>query len=364
MHQGAPFSWQAPRRHAAHRRLAVWAGAGALALAVAGCTSHAGRPGLDASGRSAEPTSFTTPFFDYEPGFAPQIRNGGTTANGSHTIYRLEAASEGYNNQPGNRIGASYYRSGAPGAKRLVVVLPIWGASAYPPRALVNGLLKRKNAARTNILWLDGEKKMLDLDTLRSLQSQEELDWEVERTVTAIRNTVADVRRFLDWGLAEDDVDPASVGIVGFSISAMIGAMVMAVDERIASGVFAMGGAHFHEILAHCPRGTGEARANVLAQLGWTAEEYERYLEGPLEAINPVSYVGAIPPRPALLLDAARDDCIPETARHDFWQAMGRPERLSIHCKHRMAFLSFSPLGFRHAVRRIARFFDETLPAS
>lgn len=343
------------------RAVLRWPALGTAALMVlAGCTTQMARPGLDApSWRSGPPS-----FFDYEPAFEPEVQNGGHTRSGSHAVYRLDAVSPGHNNQPDDRIGATYYRSKAAGKKRLIVVLPIWGASEYPPRVLVHGLLKRRNAARTNVLWLDGEKKMLDLETLGSLATREELDRELEQTVLATRNTVGDVRRFLDWALAQDDVDPESVGLAGFSIGAMIGAVVMAVDERVAAGVFAMGGAHYHEILATCPRGTGEARAHVLERLGWSAEKFESYLKGPLDSIDPVRYVGAIPPRPVLILDAARDDCIPKTARQDFYRAMGRPERLSIPCRHRTAFLTFTPLLFRHAVRRIARFFDETLPAS
>ncbi|OGY98309.1 MAG: hypothetical protein A3E09_02610 [Candidatus Liptonbacteria bacterium RIFCSPHIGHO2_12_FULL_60_13] len=61
-----------------------------------------------------------------------------------------------------------------------------------------------------------------------------------------------------------------------------------------------------------------------------------------------------------LLVDSLYDDFIPRTAQDDLWQAMGRPERVSMKYAHKRSFL-MSFLGFHFADRLVAEFFRKKL---
>ncbi|HZL92399.1 MAG TPA: hypothetical protein VFB99_02105, partial [Vicinamibacterales bacterium] len=56
-----------------------------------------------------------------------------------HDVLRLSYPSSGHNGHPDNLVEGQFYRSREPGAKKLVVVMPIWGTSDYPPEKISNG---------------------------------------------------------------------------------------------------------------------------------------------------------------------------------------------------------------------------------
>ena len=66
-------------------------------------------------------------------------------------------------------------------------------------------------------------------------------------------------------------------------------------------------------------------------------------------------------PSRILIFDARDDPCISESARHDLWVAMGRPERYTIHNTHRKAFYSMTILGGNWMQAKVWQFFERTL---
>lgn len=340
---------------------------GILLLATVGCASHARRP---PAGGWPE-VSIPAATFAYTPGPDPRLRPDDSPdaelgRHDHHDVYVVEMPSAGYNNQPGNQVTATYYISRSDsrvaGQKRLIVVLPIWGSSEYPSRTVVRRLVNRRHGPGTNVLWVDGPRKMVSLDALLALQSLPELNQELDRTIAATRNTVADVRRLIDWAVARGDVDPQRIGIAGFSISAMVGAMVMAVDERVQAGVFVMGGAHLNEALGSCPRRTAAARENVLAQLDWSVDDFKNHLGQRLDPVEPIHFLPAVRGRNILVLESMIDGCMNKKSRAAFWNGMGRPKRVLIPFKHQLSFFTFSRLFLRTSVGRIERFFNRHLP--
>jgi hypothetical protein len=80
-----------------------------------------------------------------------------------------------------------------------------------------------------------------------------------------------------------------------------------------------------------------------------------------LEAVNPVRFAGRVDPAKLLVIDAAEDNCIPGDARERFWQAMGRPERVSYQYSHRATFLALTFLGGHDMQHKVYEFLDRTL---
>ncbi len=77
--------------------------------------------------------------------------------------------------------------------------------------------------------------------------------------------------------------------------------------------------------------------------------------------IDPASYPGRTDPSRVLIIEAGRDTCVPENCRDDLWEALGRPEKITLDYGHKKAFLSFTPLGNNWMRRQIWDFFEAKL---
>ena len=170
-----------------------------------------------------------------------------------------------------------------------------------------------------------------------------------------------DVRRFLDWAETQPDVDLERVGLIGFSIGAVVAAMIAPHEPRISSTVLVMGGGRPGEILAYCDGKAQKTREAVTQRLGWTVDEYRERMTDIFRNVDPVRYGAAIDPERVIIFDAEQDECIPRSAQEDLWEAMGRPQRISLPYSHRVAFLALTPLGGNFVREEIWGFLSRAL---
>lgn len=281
---------------------------------------------------------------------------------GLYRVWDMELTSLGDNGQPGNHVRARYFESRLPGRKRLILVLPIYGKSHYPSRKVARYLTKDRDAETTNVLMLLGGENLYNWRALAGSKTEEEFLDEVERTVQRVKNTVVDARRLLDWSEGRPEIDPERIGIVGFSFSSILANLTMALDERIAAGVFFMGGGHIHRIFAHCEgNDLQKVRREMRRRLHWSDLHFEYKLEAPLRPMDPIHLASLLEDRPVLLGESVVDAVIPPSSRRDLRQALGEPERIRFVIGHRAAFLSLTPLGFNYSTRKIRRFFLDNL---
>ena len=277
-----------------------------------------------------------------------------------YTVFDVFIPSAGRNRQRDGMVTGEYFQSNAPGSRPLVVVLPIWGASTYPPRTLQRRLTRGPIHGLVNVLILDGAANLFDWEGLASVASEEAFDRLIRDGIETTWTTVADVRRLLDWAERRPETN-GRMAIVGFSRGAMMGSLLMGIEPRLDTGVFLMGGADIHDVIATCPGQLGRVRKHVHEQFGWTADQYAQRLEEPLASINPARWAGSVRPNDVLYVEATRDKCVPESARQLLWSALGEPERIRIHAGHRRAFLSMTLLDFHSVTRRIKGFLEERL---
>ena len=324
------------------------------------CVSHTTKPyRAEARGdvRRAAPPSLRPP--------GPRLDVVEMTAgrSGDHDVLKLyRTAPCGASTR--SELGALAYVSRAPGAKRWILVLPIWGSSTYPPRKLVTWLTHGSSGRGTNVLWIQdpGRASLIDFPSLRASPSPEDFLAVLSRSADCIGAAAQDVRGWLDWVLHQPGVDPRRVGLVGCSIGAMVGSLAMGRDGRFGAGVFVMGGGHLDEILSTCYGEEAEVRRHAAEAFGWSQEEFQREVAEPLAAVDPVAVAGNINPADVLFIDAGRDSCIPPSARDGLWEAMGRPERVTLDYDHKTSFLSMTFLGFDRTTQRAVEFLDAKLP--
>jgi hypothetical protein len=332
-------------------------------LVVTGCyTSHVrtqyidvGVPQLTHAGETSSP-------FTYQKGVVPFTNH--VQGTGANTLYEhrfLEIPSVGDNNQPGGLVTASYYRSRVAGAHPLVIVLPIWGTYTYPPRKM-SRFVQNHSDGRAHVLHVHGERYFLDWDRLATAPDEASFLDVFRNAIEHQRVTMIDVSRLIDWAEQRPEIDGERVALIGFSIAASVAGSILTQEPRFAAAALVMGGAEQHKIMAYCAGYRLNAvRARVARDFGWSAEDLEVRFEPIMHEVDAANYRGLIDPRNVLIVDADRDDCMAEDCRESMWEALGRPERITMNYDHKRAFYSFTPLGFNWLRYRVWEFLEERL---
>jgi dienelactone hydrolase len=353
-------------RHLRHRaggpptRVALLLAALLAAASLAGCASRVHTPFLPGydSGR-APLVRIATSQFDYVADWRfPSYPITGEEAH--YWLRSLEIPSVGENGQAGNLITATYYQGKRAGAKPLVIVLPIWGIHEYPSNTISAGL-RTRGAGTINVLQILGERPLFDWDALDDVESEAEFFRMLDRMIDRFVATVIDIRRLVDWAATRPDVDRERIGLIGFSMSALVASVALANEPRLAAGILVMGGADLHETLAACDHEIERARERILERLDWSLDQFKRELQRELAGINPARFAGMADPSRVLIVEAAKDTCVPKSARDRLWRAFGRPERIAYLYDHRTAFLAMTFLGGYSLQRQVYRFLDRAL---
>ena len=329
-----------------------------LALLVAGCASHTLVP-YDAQ-RSSPPAapSATEPIFPYQQQpISVHDQDLSNKETDSYNVRQLELDSIDENGQSNDRLTGLYFQGKAPGRTPLVIVLPIWGSYTYPPYAIAAGL-RRRSEGGINVLRVGGESFVLEWEDMAEAPTKEVFLDEMAAGLTRVRANVVDVSRIIDWAEAQPDIDPERIGLIGFSHGGITAGLVAVNETRLAATVIVMGGAHPDRIFATCPGRVGKLREIILERFDWTVEEYQTALAPVWKPYDAANYPGRADPASILIIDAAKDHCIPPDAREALWEVLGRPEHISLNYGHKKAFLSMTPLGFNWMRKQIYRFFD------
>lgn len=264
------------------------------------------------------------------------------------------------NGQPGNHMSGKYYASPSDGRKPLVIVLPVWGVSEYPSVTMAHAILKR-SGGRMNVLRVDGRDRLMPWKQIENSATLEEFVAGISNSAQRLKHAVIDTRRLIDWAASRAEIDPDRIGLVGFSISAVTGTLVAQSDPRIRSSALVMGGAEIGRIVSACPGNEKETREGIMSNLGLELAEYQQTIRTLFEGLDPADYPNRVDPRSILIVDAGRDECIPESSREAWWEALGRPERISFNYSHRESFLAMTPLGLNFLRRKIYEHLARTL---
>lgn len=300
--------------------------------------------------------------YDKTP-IAPKLRELFHAESDYYVVYSLTFRSVGVNGQKGNRVTGSYYKSKTPGKKKLVIIPPIYGSSAFPAETTLRHLTEWNESKDTNAIIIDGDRDICDYALFMKIRTDAELTTEFNGCALRIKNTIIDTRRLIDWAEVRPEIDGERIGIIGFSTGAMVASLAASVDQRIAAGTFVMSGGDLHDTFAQSEEETTRlARESIMRNLGIDAKTLAQKIKPPLDPVNPARYAGRIDPRRTLMFESKHDDYIPESARRNLWEAMGRPEIITFPYRHKASFLmSMTVLGMDFLQKEVARFFREKL---
>ena len=120
-------------------------------------------------------------------------------------------------------------------------------------------------------------------------------------TVEGIR----DYRMAILWLADRKDINAKHIGLLGYSMGAMMGSIFCGVDNRLQAAVLCVGGDLFRNSRSNLPDAIRSAS----------------------EAISPSLYIGHIAPRPVLLLNGKMDDIVSEPASTALFNAAHEPKQ-------------------------------------
>jgi len=328
-------------------------------ISIAGCVAHTTRP-YDAAATHA-PATNEPEIFRYTAGAEPIDDHALPELDTrTHRARRITWESAGDNGQPDMHVITDYFQSTLPGSHPLVIVLPLWGTYTYPPEKITDGIRDRSHGD-VHVLRLLGENYLFDWDVLAASTDPDAFRVRSAQMSERMHVTVIDVRRIIDWASAQAEIDPQRIGIVGFSMSAVAGGLLLGADDRVRAAVLIMGGANLHDVIAACDGPLQKVRDEIRPRFGWTQEQYHEAVTETWEWLDPVHFPARVDASRILMFDAQRDECMPQSARDAFWETLGGPRRISFHYGHRQSFLAMTPLGFNYMRRQVYRFLEATL---
>jgi hypothetical protein len=331
----------------------------ALSLSCTGCVLHVNRDMPPPPAFSYEPPVTSAPEFD-DAAENPVTLGAAFETVRDHDVLPLSFVSRGHNGHPENLVEGQYFRARGEGRKPLVVVMPIWGTSDYPPRKISYGYARRAGKD-AHVIWVQGTAPLFPWEDLSSAATEEEFVEMAKDSAERYRSAVVDMRRLIDWATTQPEIDPSRIAFVGFSMSALVTTTLMGNEPRISAAVIMMGAANFADVFTTCGDKAGQVRAHVLRTFGWSIQRYHDFFAGLFDPADPSRFRGHYDPHRILMIDAMFDDCMPESARAQLWELTGHPHRITMLYRHRSSFFSLTPLGVNFSRRQIYRFLDDSL---
>lgn len=147
-----------------------------------------------------------------------------------------------------------------------------------------------------------------------------------------LRQAVMDVRAAVDWLAQQPEVDSRQIGLVGFSLGAIITTLAAQVEPRLRAAVPVLGAADPAGIVEHSVL-TYRIRTRQ-QQAGVSSDQ----LRQELAAVDATNYAGHNPNVHIYMINAAHDSVIPGALVRATHQALGEPALQWLNAGHYTTF--------------------------
>jgi len=124
---------------------------------------------------------------------------------------------------------------------------------------------------------------------------------------------VVDIRRAIDFLLAQPNIDSNRFAFVGHDFGGMYGVLAGGVDKRPGRYVIMAATPRFPDWYLYAPKLEGDAREAFIHQMS---------------EIDPITHVGNLSPAPILFQFATDDFHVPRERAEEFFAAAGEPKEL------------------------------------
>lgn len=149
-----------------------------------------------------------------------------------------------------------------------------------------------------------------------------------ERMRDTMRQAVLDTMRLIDWLKSLPQVASDRLGIVGISLGAIVGALVLAVEDRLGAGVLVLGGANLAHVLWRSPLTLG-----VRSELRGKGVDYDA-LRTQLSSVEPLNLLRGQYGDRVLMINGRYDLVIPREDALALRRALGEGPILWLNTGH------------------------------
>lgn len=143
-----------------------------------------------------------------------------------------------------------------------------------------------------------------------------------------MRQAVLDAMRLIDWLQVQPQVASDKVGIVGISLGAIVGGLVLGVETRLQAGVLVLGGANLAHILWRSP-----LTMNIRAELRSKGIGYEQ-LRQEMQSVEPLNYLRGQHGNRVLMVNGRYDLVVPREDALALRRALGEGPTLWLNTGH------------------------------
>lgn len=149
-----------------------------------------------------------------------------------------------------------------------------------------------------------------------------------EKVVSTLIQSVLDVRRAIDFVRSRPEFNPEAIGVSGTSLGSIVAALTYALDDRLVSGAFILGGVDIAHIFWHSSR-VVKQREEMRGK-GMTEEK----LRAALTNVEPLSFLPSRKAGDAYVIGAKFDTVIPPADTQKLIDALPGAEKLWLDTGH------------------------------
>jgi len=207
--------------------------------------------------------------------------------------------------------------------------LPTSGTSPYPCLIIMHGYGGDKNglqmlapafAARGIATFAidaeyHGDRKQPGSDILGAY---------IYRNRDALRQTVIDLRRAIDFLQSRREIDAKRIGYIGLSMGGILGGILAGVDERVQAPILIVAGGDWGYLFAKSQHPAAAQLRQKQPELFNNPQKVNEVL-GP---VDPVNWVGRISPRPLLMINGKDDQIVPKECTERLFAAAKQPKEI------------------------------------
>jgi dienelactone hydrolase len=224
--------------------------------------------------------------------------------------------------EPNNTVHGEYFQAispkGASAKAPAIIILHHLAGGTEPEEALAMHCARQGVHALVLTLPFYGPRRPKDLnDRLGRAGMKQGL----EMFSRVAQQAVHDVRRAADALRSFAEVDAERVALAGVSLGAIVGSLAAGVDARFDRVVLILGGGRLDEIVFGGAREVRDLRRGI-DELGLDKASVAAIVR----PIEPTLFAHRIPRERVLMLNASRDEVIPESATLALHEALGKPQ--------------------------------------
>ena len=220
-----------------------------------------------------------------------------------------------------NTVHAEYYRPIGKGPFPGVIVLDITGGDQSLSRGISTYLAQNGIAGLFVQMAYYGPRRPPG-SKLRLLMPN------IEHTLSAVRQTVLDLRVATAWLEARPDIDNKRLGIMGTSLGSFMAALTAEMEPKLTRVAVLLGGGGFVEAYYDHPKAASYRK--IYEALGGTKEMLAKIIA----PADPLTCAANLKEHKLLILAGKRDTIVPPKMAEALWKVSGRQKIVWYDCDH------------------------------